>query len=520
MKASHYIKLRQEERWIALAALLLITALNSLTIIKYHGLFSPLTDNYWRLFVGNFHISGFDPISYYVISDWEARYNVYRHPLLSFVMWLPYALNQLCMAIWGINCAQFIMAIILITAAFYAFIWLFRIFRDLIALPFQDAAILTFFFYSFAYIMLSAMVPDHFILSLCALLFTLYLTGNLLQQHRPMGKWTTIGLFVLTAGISLNNGLKTFMASLFVNGRSFFRPAHLLLAIILPALVMWMGCRYEYRYFVAPHEKLRHEAQRKAKEAREKAKAATLLKAKEAGDTATTKQAEENITAKTATTKQASESITAKTAEENMTAKKAGESATAKQAEKAVTTQEGGVHTQEKPKTARKQRVRKGAPLMQGEFMRWTDITTSRSQSVVENLFGESIQLHPDYLLQDTYRYRPMIVSYRWPINYIVETVIALLFLIGIWCGRHHRFLWLTLSWMALDMALHIGLGFGINEVYIMSAHWMFAIPIAVAYLFRHCPPRMLLPLRLFLLILTGWLYLYNGYLLIDYMLC
>ena len=100
MKASHYIKLRQEERWIALAALLLITSLNSLTIIKYHGLFSPLTDNYWRLFVGNFHISGFDPISYYVISDWEARYNVYRHPLLSFVMWLPYALNQLCMAIW------------------------------------------------------------------------------------------------------------------------------------------------------------------------------------------------------------------------------------------------------------------------------------------------------------------------------------------------------------------------------------------------------------------------------------
>lgn len=488
MKASHYIKLRQEERWIALAALLLITALNSLTIIKYHGLFSPLTDNYWRLFVGNFHISGFDPISYYVISDWEARYNVYRHPLLSFVMWLPYALNQLCMAIWGINCAQFIMAIILITAAFYAFIWLFRIFRDLIALPFQDAAILTFFFYSFAYIMLSAMVPDHFILSLCALLFTLYLTGNLLQQHRPMGKWTTIGLFVLTAGISLNNGLKAFMASLFSNGRSFFRPAHLLLAIILPALVMWMGCRYEYRYFVAPHEKLRHEAQRKAKEAREKAKATALLKAKEAGDTATTKQV--------------------------------GESITTKQAEKTVTPQEAGVLTQEKPKPTRKQRVRKGAPLMQGEFMRWTDITTSRSQSVVENLFGESIQLHPDYLLQDTYRYRPMIVSYRWPINYIVETVIALLFLIGIWCGRHHRFLWLTLSWMALDMALHIGLGFGINEVYIMSAHWMFAIPIAVAYLFRHCPPRMLLPLRLFLLILTGWLYLYNGYLLIDYMLC
>ncbi len=152
--------------------------------------------------------------------------------------------------------------------------------------------------------------------------------------------------------------------------------------------------------------------------------------------------------------------------------------------------------------------------------MRWTDITTSRASSVVENLFGESIQLHPDYLLQDEFRYRPMIVTYRWVASYVVEALIVALFLVGIWCGRRSRFLWLALSWFALDMALHIGLGFGINEVYIMTAHWAFVVPIAVAYALRHARARSLFALRSLIVALTAWLYIYNVYLIIDYMLC
>ena len=36
-----------------------------------------------------------------------------------------------------------------------------------------------------------------------------------------------------------------------------------------------------------------------------------------------------------------------------------------------------------------------------------------------------------------------------------------------------------------MDMALHLGLGFGINEIYIMSAHYLFVVPIAVAYIIK-----------------------------------
>ncbi len=39
------------------------------------------------------------------------------------------------------------------------------------------------------------------------------------------------------------------------------------------------------------------------------------------------------------------------------------------------------------------------------------------------------------------------------------------------------------MTFFLLDAALHIGLGFGINEVYIMTAHYMYALPIAIAFL-------------------------------------
>ena len=126
-----------------------------------------------------------------------------------------------------------------------------------------------------------------------------------------------------------------------------------------------------------------------------------------------------------------------------------------------------------------------GKPFAKGEFMRWTDKTTARIPVCVENLFGEAIQLHEQNLLGDVLRNRPVIVRYSYAANYIVEAAIVLLFVLGVWFGRKSRFLWTALSFMLMDVALHVGLGFGINEIYIMSAHYMFVLPIATAFLVK-----------------------------------
>ena len=463
-------RIRREERWLALVVLVALLALNALVLCKYYDLFTPITRWYWPLFIRNFHISGFDPITYSVVSDWLAGYNVYRHPLLAFYMYVPYLINQALMQLTGINCAIFIVAAIQVSCAFYSMVFIYRIFREVIEVRRVDATVLTLFFFSFAYVMVSAIVPDHFIISMLLLLIALYISGRRMKSGCSFKTWQTVLYFVLTAGTSLNNGLKIFLAALFVNRRRFFRLRFLLLGVILPSALIWGTARVTYAKLVWPREM----AQKKAKEEK---------KAREA------KKAEE-----------------AKMAE------------VAKKSEVAADTVKKPTAVQHKT-PAKAKRVRQGRPIGNGEFLRWTDITTSRMQSVVENLFGESIQLHQKHLLEDEFRQRPMIVHYSSWLNYVVEALVVLLFIVGMWCGRHSRFFWLCLSWFGLDMLLHVGMGFGLNEVYIMSAHWIFIIPIAVGFALLHLPKRFVAPVRYGVGLLTLYLWVYNVALIVKYLL-
>ena len=463
-------RIRREERWLALVVLVALLALNALVLCKYYDLFTPITRWYWPLFIRNFHISGFDPITYSVVSDWLAGYNVYRHPLLAFYMYVPYLINQALMQLTGINCAIFIVAAIQVSCAFYSMVFIYRIFREVIEVRRADATVLTLFFFSFAYVMVSAIVPDHFIISMLLLLIALYISGRRMKSGRSFKTWQTVLYFVLTAGTSLNNGLKIFLAALFVNRRRFFRLRFLLLGVILPSALIWGTARVTYAKLVWPREM----AQKKAKEEK---KAREAKKAEEARKAEVAKKSEV-----------AADSVKKPTAVQHKTPAKA-------------------------------KRVRQGRPIGNGEFLRWTDITTSRMQSVVENLFGESIQLHQKHLLEDEFRQRPMIVHYSSWLNYVVEALVVLLFIIGIWCGRHSRFFWLCLSWFGLDMLLHVGMGFGLNEVYIMSAHWIFIIPIAVGFALLHLPKRFVAPMRYGVGLLTLYLWVYNVALIVKYLL-
>lgn len=490
-------RIRREERWLALVVLVALLALNALVLCKYYDLFTPITRWYWPLFIHNFHISGFDPITYSVVSDWLAGYNVYRHPLLAFYMYVPYLINQALMQLTGINCAIFIVAAIQVFCAFYSMVFIYRIFREVIEVRRADATVLTLFFFSFAYVMVAAIVPDHFIISMLFLLIALYISGRRMKSGRSFKTWQTVLYFILTAGTSLNNGLKIFLAALFVNRRRFFRLRFLLLGVILPSALIWGTARVTYAKLVWPREM----AQKKAKEEK---KAREAKKAEEARMAEVAKRAE-----------------VAKMAE----AKKTAATTASLANNKGGDTAKVAADTVKKPtavqhKTpAKAKRVRQGRPIGNGEFLRWTDITTSRVQSVVENLFGESIQLHQKHLLEDEFRQRPMIVHYSSWLNYVVEALVVLLFIVGMWCGRHSRFFWLCLSWFGLDMLLHVGMGFGLNEVYIMSAHWIFIIPIAVGFALLHLPKRFVAPVRYGVGLLTLYLWVYNVALIVKYLI-
>ncbi len=477
-KKMNIFRIQKEERWLVLAFMLLSVFLHACCIYCFADSFMHDSIEDGGVFYSQFHVSGYDPITYAVVTHWGTTYNVFRHPLLAFFVYPLFLLNNGLMALTGVNLVQFLLAALLLACNVYSVVFLYRIFKDIVGVKRFDAILLTFFLYGFAQVMVAGIVPDHFTVSMFLLLLALYVSGRYIQEGKRLSILQTAMLFVITAGVTLSNGVKIFIDALFVNGKRFFRPVFLLSAVIVPALLMWIFANWEYRTYVLPKEKARKVAQtKKADEARQKAYEAFM-------DTTTIANPEEKQQTFTRLYKK----------------------------------------QQKREAAARWKKLKKGEPIKgKSIFLRWTDITTPRWESTVENLFGESIMLHQDYLLGDTLRDRPLIVQYRWWICYVVEAVIVLLALIGLWLGRRSRFLWMTVAGFAFDMVIHLVLGFGLNEVYIMASHWAFVIPITISYVLkaaRSSRSSHLLPLTSYLLLLiTLFLWLYNGSLLAGYLL-
>lgn len=536
---SQLFSLRRHERPVFLFALLLAVVLQAIIICRYNDIFTNPGPKYWAVFLHNFSVSGYDPITYSVVTDWTAKYNVYRHPLLAFFMAPLYWLNLGLTALTGVNCVQYVVAFFWILATAYAFLFFYRIVLAILTgsdgsrfkvqsatrvqgsegpsdgsnstlncaigalstAPQAQALLLSALLFSFGHVLLAGMAPDHFILSMMMLLLLLLVSLEKLQQQRPFTIAEALIFFIIIAGITLSNGVKVFICVLLVNWFTLSPTRNkrssndvetqtarvstpllngrgkgvglVFLSLLFASALLWGIARAEYHYLVLPQEKIAHA--KKAADKKRKQEAAARRKA----------EAEKTF-----------QMLIDQ-------AQASGDTSLFAQA----------THRLDSIRTA-KPKVRRnpyGKPIAKGEFMRWTDITTSRWSSAVENLFGEGIQLHRDYALGDVLRHRPVIVNYRSPIQYIIEAFILLLFLAGVWCGRRSRFLWIALACAAFDMLLHLGLGFGLNEVYIMSAHWIFILPLAMTYLFKAMEKQGIsLPCSLVTLLLTLYLYIWN----------
>jgi hypothetical protein len=154
-------------------------------------------------------------------------------------------------------------------------------------------------------------------------------------------------------------------------------------------------------------------------------------------------------------------------------------------------------------------------------FVTNTEYYIDRMPSLVENIFGEGLILHADYTLKDANRegHRPVLVRYSHWWYYAAEGTIVLLFLLGLWCGRRERIMWMVFSMFLFDMLLHVGLNFASADVYIMTAHWAYVIPIAIAYLMKKWQGALRVLSLLLTLSLTIFLLWHNLSLVINYIL-
>lgn len=437
--------LHKEEQWFALVAFLLFATLNALVVARYADFGLTPGD---RSIMANVRLAGFDPYFYGILTTGGAYYDALRHPLLFFFLQPLYYLNLLLGELTGTNCAIPLTAVLNVVCATWAAIFFHRTLRLLLRLNSIESATLTALLFSFAYILLATMAPDHFNLSLFLLTMTLYIAGKHLAEHKPLGRWLVAILFLLTAGTTLTNGVKTILTTLFTNGKKIFRPAFFTVAFLLPIALFTTGAYYVYKEYTEPYRQAA-----KAEEVRKMAKFPQKMKKRN-------------------------------------------------------------------ELRAKFRKKHQGEPLVKDVLLlEWSDVTTPRGATIVENLWGESFMLHDDHLLGDVLVNRPIFVAnYRLPLNYGIELLLALLFLLGIWCGRHSRLLWMALSWMAFDMVVHLGFGFGINEIYIMAAHWAFVIPLTIAFAVSTAARRKRLIITGLCALIAVFLFSYNGYYLYQFL--
>ena len=169
-----------------------------------------------------------------------------------------YWLNYWLMSWTGINWSMFMMSFFLVLCSSYSAVFVYRILRELLKVRRGDAYLLVAMLFSFGHVMVPAMVPDHFIISMMLLTMTAYICGKKMQKSQTLKTWQTAVLLFFTSGIAASNGLKTIIGGLFVNGKRFFRPNYIFLGIILPLVVLLGIQRCQYYTIEVPQKEEVH----------------------------------------------------------------------------------------------------------------------------------------------------------------------------------------------------------------------------------------------------------------------
>ena len=440
MHIFNIFKVKKEERWLAFVMLAVFVTFNAMVIAShYHVYTMDAHGGFWSIFTKNFRMSGYDCWSWITVSGGRIHFVTSRHPLYLTFLYPLYLLNDWLIQNVGYNFAVYFMAVIIVFSAFYAVLFMYRVFREVLELRRKDARLLTLLLFSFGHVLIPTMVPDHFVVSLMLLSLTLYITGKKMKKGQLLTAWQSLVLTFFTAGMATSNGAKTLLAGLFTNGKKVFTVKFISIGVVLPLLLLLGIQQSQYYLLEVPQQVVvRH--------------------------------------------------IESETLKKNP--------------------QKVLEHKRQRDEW---QRTHLGQPVGDGVITKLMDVSTPRIPTIVENFFGESIQLHQRSLLMDVSWERPIFVEYNWSVNYIIEAFIVLLFIVGIVFSYKQRFFKMLLAWFACDLTLHLILGFAVTEVYIMTSGWAFIIPISYGYLLRQLSMKWLRVMRVTLIMLTIYLWIYNA---------
>lgn len=377
---------RKGEIAFSIFLLALTFVLNLLYIGKYYGVSWP-------------SISGYDQFLLSTLTDWlHSRYlnpdftAVYSHPGFGIAMVPLYAVNYILSSIIGSNCANFVLAIVLMTMFIAETILLKRILNEHIGLKLPVSFILSTLFSGLAYVLLMSFTPDHFAFSQFLLILYVYLWTK--NQQGNSGK---LDLVTTCIGcITITNGIKIILSKLLFERKQFKKCLFQNTIIWSLLILVSMFLARNVTYSTQNDDTTRTEQKHKASE-----------------------NSEHNY-------------------------------------------------------------IDKIKPIYWG-YRNWINTEKSRTNSFINNMFGQSILFHPNSLSQDNISMGYYPVFWKNIVNAIFMIMVAC----GIALSRKTKLMQLLLCFLSIDVFIHLVCCFGISELYIFSPHFLFIYIISIGYLIK-----------------------------------
>lgn len=451
-------KLRKDE--IALSALLLVLTfvLNVLYIRKFYGVYCPL-------------ISGYDPYLLSTLTNWiHSPYlnsnSIYSHPGLGLLMAPLSVLNYILSSIAGSNCADFVLAIILMTMFILETILIKRIINEYIGLKLALSLILSIFFSGMSYVLLMSFTPDHFAFSQFFLIVFVYLWIPNRQKNRKKIWFLTMCIGCIT----ITNGIKVILSKLFFERRQFIKYLFLytillslmiLFSLFLTRNIVYSTNKGEMAYLEQEYKASVNYKHYYNDKADIESKSLML----------DSTQCEKYRQAAFAELDTHYSSL-------------------------------GGDNLINKIKS------------IYWGYKYWITTDVPRTNSFINNLFGQSILFHSNSLNKDN-------ISMGWYPE-LWKNILNVLFIIMVICGIvlsiKTKLMQLLLCFLSIDIFIHLVCCFGISEIYIYSPHYLFIFVISTGFLIKHTVGLVKKIVTTTIVLMTFTLYINNISEIINYL--
>lgn len=244
---------KHEDRWVFLSAVVIFSLLASMMVAYATGYGNPSIRH-------GLIVSGFDSYVYLTIQKWHICYSTMRHPLLSPLLYPLALINQGLHGILGIDCKEYITAVVWVLLDSLSFLFLFKTLRRSQGIRLYDSVMLATLFFSLAYVMLAAIYPDHMALTIFTLSAALYYYSRCIRENSQPSILKASLLFIISAGITATNGIKIMIADGMASLPNIKRIATRMSILGIMALLLYGAHHLQEEHIVKPAAAARQKA--------------------------------------------------------------------------------------------------------------------------------------------------------------------------------------------------------------------------------------------------------------------